>query len=96
MDDDVREHLEATMAMVEKHRQHLLATSGRSGMSVEWVWNGCELLLLEAFGFGRHLCVLSISKGPFLPYIRYLAEQKRIADAAQLQKQRQKVLVCCS
>ena len=38
------------MAAVEKHRQHLLATSGR-----------------------------------------YLAEQKRIADVALLQKQRQKV-----
>ncbi|GAX76994.1 hypothetical protein CEUSTIGMA_g4441.t1 [Chlamydomonas eustigma] len=51
MDEDVRNHLEVTMAMVEKHRKHILVTSGR-----------------------------------------YIAQQQKIADAAKLQRQREKAM----
>jgi hypothetical protein len=51
MDEDVRSHLEATMAIVEKHRKHILVTSGR-----------------------------------------YIAQQQKIADAAKLQRQREKAM----
>ena len=46
LDDDVREHLEATMAAVEAHRERVLATSGRcvrmgvEGGACMWVLAG--------------------------------------------------------